>query len=159
MKKILYLHGLESKAGGPKVEYLATQGAVFAPEMDYKNPQLKLLLDTMYQQFKPEIVIGSSMGGYAASYLATRYNVDTIMFNPALHSRSFDPVLDFVPSLDSDNKTIVVLGYTDEVIDPITTLGMLSLYPKVKIVRGQHGHRTPLSVFIDIYDKYNFNEL
>ena len=38
MKKILYLHGLESKQGGLKVEYLATQGAVFAPDMDYKNP-------------------------------------------------------------------------------------------------------------------------
>ena len=51
MKKVLYLHGLESKQGGSKVEYLASKGAVFAPEMDYHNPQLKLILDTMYADY------------------------------------------------------------------------------------------------------------
>ena len=159
MKKVLYLHGLESKQGGSKVEYLASKGAVFAPEMDYHNPQLKLILDTMYQQFHPDVVIGSSMGGHAASYLASRYNVDTIMFNPALHSRAFDPALPFELKLDSENKTVVVLGYTDEIIDPFTTLKILSQHPKVIIQRGPHGHRTPLDTFVDIYDKYMYNEL
>ena len=37
---ILYLHGLESSAGGPKVEYLRMVGnLVTAPEMDYKDPE------------------------------------------------------------------------------------------------------------------------
>ena len=33
--KILYLHGLESPQGGPKVDFLTTQCFVHAPEMDY----------------------------------------------------------------------------------------------------------------------------
>lgn len=36
--KIAYLHGLESEPGGPKVEYLASQGyLVHSPSMDYKS--------------------------------------------------------------------------------------------------------------------------
>ena len=37
MKKILYLHGLESEQGGPKVSFLATKGMVYAPEMNYES--------------------------------------------------------------------------------------------------------------------------
>ena len=37
MKKIVYLHGLESEAGGPKVSFLAEKGMVYAPEMDYET--------------------------------------------------------------------------------------------------------------------------
>ena len=37
MKKIVYLHGLESKAGGPKVDFLATKGMVYAPEINYNT--------------------------------------------------------------------------------------------------------------------------
>ena len=35
MKKIVYLHGLESESGGPKVSFLAEKGMVYAPNMDY----------------------------------------------------------------------------------------------------------------------------
>ena len=40
MKKIVYLHGLESEAGGPKVSFLAEKGTVYAPKMDYKTLDL-----------------------------------------------------------------------------------------------------------------------
>ena len=41
LKKIVYLHGLESQQGGQKVDYLSDKGYVFAPEMPYKqNPDL-----------------------------------------------------------------------------------------------------------------------
>ena len=38
---VLYLHGLESKPGGSKVKYLDDRfDMVYAPAMDYKNPEL-----------------------------------------------------------------------------------------------------------------------
>ena len=37
MREIVYLHGLESRQGGPKVNFLATKGFVYAPSIDYKN--------------------------------------------------------------------------------------------------------------------------
>jgi pimeloyl-ACP methyl ester carboxylesterase len=160
MKKVLYLHGLESKQGGNKVEYLAKTAAVFAPEMDYSNPQLTIFLEMMYQQLKPDVVIGSSMGGYAAAYLASKYPVDAILLNPALHSRSFEPNLNFELNLAGEDRQVVLcVGYTDEVIDPFETLKLMVDFPNVKIVRKPHAHRTPLEVFVDIYDKYQYNEL
>ena len=38
MKKVLYLHGLESDQGGPKVDYLSSKYLVCAPKLDYKDP-------------------------------------------------------------------------------------------------------------------------
>ena len=36
--KVWYLHGLESAAGGPKVDFLnKVSSEVYAPAMDYKN--------------------------------------------------------------------------------------------------------------------------
>ena len=40
MKKVLYLHGLESNQGGPKVEFLAGECAVYAPVIDYREENL-----------------------------------------------------------------------------------------------------------------------
>ena len=38
--KIVYLHGLESPQGGPKVDFLNQLGETLAPSMDYKKPNL-----------------------------------------------------------------------------------------------------------------------
>ena len=40
MKRVLYLHGLESKQGGEKVDYLASKCIVHAPEMDYTRKDI-----------------------------------------------------------------------------------------------------------------------
>jgi predicted esterase YcpF (UPF0227 family) len=40
MKRIIYLHGLESEPGGPKVSFLAEKGMVYAPAMDYETLDL-----------------------------------------------------------------------------------------------------------------------
>ena len=66
IKKIIYLHGLESHQGGPKVDLLSDKGYVFAPEMDYKNnPDLfKDVLEEVKELGTPDLIIGSSMGGY-----------------------------------------------------------------------------------------------
>ena len=53
MKKVLYLHGLESKQGGPKVDFLAKEFCVYAPEMDYKDPMLQNWVDFVMRQFQP----------------------------------------------------------------------------------------------------------
>ena len=66
MKRIVYLHGLESTQGGVKVSFLAEENFVYAPKMDYKDPTIfKKVLDKI-TKFKPNLIIGSSMGGYFA---------------------------------------------------------------------------------------------
>ena len=72
MKKVLYLHGLESKQGGPKVDFLANEFCVHAPAMDYTNPMLQNEVEFIMRQFNPDLIIGSSMGGYVADILAEK---------------------------------------------------------------------------------------
>ena len=64
MKKVLYLHGLESGQGGSKVDYLANNCYVHAPEMDYTRKDIFPYLAQMVEDFNPDLIIGSSMGAW-----------------------------------------------------------------------------------------------
>ena len=161
MKKVLYLHGLESKQGGPKVDFLAKEFCVYAPEMDYKNPMLQNEVDFIMRQFQPDLIIGSSMGGYVADTLAQKYGVPAILFNPALHNRSFDPAIESLiegEQADLQKKKIVVLGKNDEVIPPYIAQIMFENNRYYEIVLKEMAHQTPLNIFIDTINKYK-NEL
>ena len=161
MKKVLYLHGLESKQGGPKVEFLANEFCVHAPAMDYTDPYLAVKVAHIIENFQPDLIIGSSMGGYVADILAEKYGKPAILFNPALHNRSFEPAISYPiegDQADLQEKKIVVLGKQDEVIPPYITKIMLENNFNYKIVLEEMGHQTPYNIFIDIVNKYK-NEL
>jgi len=161
MKKVLYLHGLESKQGGEKVGFLAGQACVYAPAIDYREEDLHGKIHNIIMEFKPDLLIGSSMGGYVAHEFAKAFNLPAILLNPAIHSRSFEPDLDtFILGFDTKfiERQIVLLGKNDEVIDPEITKKILGDDRRFDIEEGEHGHRTPLDIFIDIYNKYK-NEL
>jgi hypothetical protein len=161
MKKVLYLHGLESKQGGKKVDFLANEFCVHAPTMDYKNLMVQNELEFIMRQFDPDIIIGSSMGGYTANILAQKYGKPAILFNPALHNRSFEPAIEPLVAgeeADLQDRKIVVLGKNDEVIPPYITKIMLENNRNYEIIIEEMGHRTPLNIFIDTINNYK-NEL
>jgi uncharacterized protein len=127
MKKILYLHGLESKQGGEKVGFLAGQACVYAPAMSYADSNIEKQLIKIVKAFKPDVIIGSSMGGYSAMLLGNYFNIKTIAFNPAFHSRTFDPNFNKLSNADPDLgfTPVVVLGMEDKVINPLLTKEIL----------------------------------
>ena len=90
--KVYYLHGLESEAGGPKVDFLnEVTEQVFAPAMDYTNHRLfGELYRKILKEGKPDLIIGSSMGGYFADALGSHFDIEVLLFNPALHSRTIE---------------------------------------------------------------------
>lgn len=159
MKKILYLHGLESPQGGEKVDFLASKNFVCAPSIDYSRPDLEEYLLGIVDSIKPDLIIGSSMGGYVGLMLAQYCKADIIVFNPAIHSRSIEPNLPILLSQEGNYfciAPVVVLGLEDDVIDPKVTVNILDaseldvsydMYPFL-------GHRIPNDIFIDIYNKY-----
>jgi|TARA_B110000914_G_C15325888_1_gene382439 predicted esterase YcpF (UPF0227 family) len=157
MKKVLYLHGLESKQGGPKVKFLRTRCSVYAPSMDYRSNQLSENISKM-EEFKPDLIIGSSMGGYLAHIMSKHLRVPAILFNPALHSRSFELKIDSstISQGTGDIKQILLLGKKDNIIDPETTKKLLGNNHQYIIEEGEHAHRTPLDVFIGFYLKYEY---
>ena len=149
-QKVIYFHGLESGQGGQKVDFLATKYKVVAPEMDYHNPNLFQEMLELVREFEPDLIIGSSMGGYFAYTIATHTKTPVVLLNPALHSREFEPQGVF----EGPNEVVGVMinGSEDDVIDPVTTAKML----RKSIMKGQlryylreHGHRTPLKIFED----------
>ena len=154
MKKIVYLHGLESEPGGPKVSFLAEKGTVYAPTMDYETLDLHEFILTLGM---PDLIIGSSVGGYIADIIGSILGVDVLLFNPALHSRSID--FDFdngIPYSGKNYKRTIILGTEDDVIDPKITKKLRPYFDnsaKFEEIEGM-GHRTPLDVFINMYNKH-----
>jgi uncharacterized protein len=104
MKKILYLHGLETRQGGRKVGFLSKDNYVHAPKIDYTRKDIFPFLIQIMDDFKPDLIIGSSMGGYAAYILSGFYGTPIIAFNPALHSRKFDLNLPSLLPVTLDKK-------------------------------------------------------
>ena len=136
-QNVLYFHGLESKPGGHKVHYLNYEvDFVKAPEMDYTDPNLfEDWLDYIERE-EPDLIIGSSMGGYFAMLLATHTKTKVLAFNPALHSRT-------------------ILGKKDDVIDPKKTLKELDKFDGLSVsIEEKMAHRVPLPIFIDGVDHF-----
>tara|TARA_R110000803_G_scaffold8344_1_gene26779 strand:- start:92 stop:547 length:456 start_codon:yes stop_codon:yes gene_type:complete len=151
MKKILYIHGLESEQGGPKVDYLSNNCYVHAPSMNYKTLDLhKFILP----DYIPDLIIGSSMGGYVADIIGSRLGVDVLLFNPALHSRKIDVNHEYS---NNTYKRTIILGTEDDVVDPELTKKLWSVHGNVAIIDEVEGmgHRTPLDVFINMYNKHS----
>ena len=147
--RIAFLHGLESPHISDKTEFLNKEFSfVYAPKMDYYDPNLFEKTLKEIQENKIDLIVGSSMGGWFAYCLSTITNIPTLLFNPAFHSRSFDPV---VNTGDHFPRQTIVLGMKDEVIKEADTveylhnnnIGCLVFFENI-------GHRTP----IDIFEKY-----
>jgi len=125
--------------------------------MDYKDPDLNIKMFFTMQDLKPDLIIGSSMGGYVADILAEKYGTPAILFNPALHNRSFDPAIEYPiegEQAELQERKVVVLGKNDEVIPPYITKIMLENNFNYKIVLKEMGHQVPLPIFIDTINKY-----
>ncbi len=153
--KLAYFHGLEAKAGGPKVDYMRSRGwEVYAPAMPYLQEPLlfEQTLDYLQKEFTPQLLIGSSMGGYYAYHLASFINCKAILLNPALAFRSVStiPTLalgSFCPALE------IWLGKNDDLIPPQSTQEALKDYKgHIDWQWGEHGHSTPYELLVQIID-------
>jgi hypothetical protein len=150
--KILYIHGLNGSLSIEKRDILQHFGKVQAPSIDYeKNPDSIISLQNQFKDAKIDLIIGSSMGGFAGYYLSKLYQVPCLLFNPALPYRS---VYQNIPSTpQSNNGTInIVLGSKDDIIDPKSTLhflGDLLMQPQNYNIHIRHDleHRIPVHVF------------
>lgn len=123
---ILYLHGLDSKLSPKKRGVLEKFGTVYAPDLNYYDDAhaIETIL-AYYPGVDMDVVIGSSMGGFAGYYVADAIKRPALLFNPALKERSVDQNTPSVKDSYTNLKQIV-LGQIDEVISPVDTLDFLS---------------------------------
>lgn len=154
MIRILYLHGLESKQGGAKVEYLSANHYVYAPAIKYSEPNFLEQIILSMEIFKPDVIIGSSMGGYLANELSIKFGISAILLNPALLAPPVKVNINDKKNRLSNKLLVVVLGKFDTVIPYRATLDLLQKSGLCRVDIREYGHRTPFEEFIDICEKY-----
>lgn len=124
--KVAFFHGLESPARSEKnviLKELFGAENVFAPAMDYRNPEMYNEVLNYLKENPVDLLIGSSMGGYFAHNLSSILGIQALLFNPALHSRSMEP--QNVKCGAHRPTQVFVLGRQDEVINPMETLKLI----------------------------------
>lgn len=101
MQKILYLHGFHSSPSSAKTtifkKYVATHHAnieVVAPQLSCKPAQVKEQLAHLIKTNDFIGVIGSSLGGYLATYLHNQLAIPAVVINPAV--KPFDLLSDYL---------------------------------------------------------------
>lgn len=88
---LIYLHGFGSSPVSQKSILLANYLTKLGLEKQYyapflpPDPQIVIpQLSTFIEQHRQIILIGSSLGGFYASYLAEQYNLKAVLINPAI---------------------------------------------------------------------------
>lgn len=149
---ILYIHGLNGSLSSEKQVILERYGKVQAPSLDYENNSDSIKwLHVQYRNVPLDVIMGSSMGGFAGYHLSKLLQLPALVFNPALASRS---VFQNTPDTPETNGAAIsiVLGAKDIVVDPKSTLnylGDLLTQPQDYKINIRHNleHRIPLAVF------------
>ncbi|MBK6650960.1 MAG: esterase [Betaproteobacteria bacterium] len=92
---VLYLHGFRSSPLSAKAQSMGRQLAAVAPGMTWWCPQLspspaqamQLLLDGVNTWPANRMaVVGSSLGGFYATFIAERLGCKAVVLNPAIHA-------------------------------------------------------------------------
>jgi hypothetical protein len=159
--RILFLHGLESKVGCEKVEWLRDQGhVVLNPEMKYHDDDCFELTLRAAKMFKPEVIVGSSMGGYFAWQMGKLMSVPVCLLNPALFQKSMYPNIPYkyaekitvIANKAGGSKVFMMLGYNDDICNAHETFQKMFQvdpydYNPNNVYWHGRGHRTPVDVF------------
>ena len=146
---LLYLHGLDGALSQEKREVLECYFTVVAPQLDYRNtPDMFIRLSEFVAAEKPHAVIGNSMGGCFAYYLAIKHLLPTLCFNPALGHRPIDIRL---PTLEKGNNPVVfVIGGKDTVVPAAENFAWIRLNANPNFILKWYndmGHRVDIEIF------------
>ena len=91
MTKILYLHGFASSANSTKANLINTfikkntkSTQILIPDLDNDIESAYLQIDLIIKKESPSSIIGSSLGGFYATYFSDKYNLLCVNINPAV---------------------------------------------------------------------------
>ena len=89
---ILYIHGFLSSPRSKKAQLIQQWMAAHHPDIEVLCPLLPPYPEACAEQLcelitrhQPLGLIGSSLGGFWATYLAERYHLKAVLINPAVH--------------------------------------------------------------------------
>lgn len=134
MQYILYLHGFHSSPLSEKTAIFKRYLDQACPDITLIAPQIPVhiqpsieLIDELVEQYPFSGVIGSSLGGYLATYLHNKYDLPIVLINPAV--KPFEVLHEYLGEqihpitgqeyelTDSDMKGLIDL-YQDKIKNP-----------------------------------------
>ncbi len=149
---ILYLHGLDSRLSEQKMTVLKKFGTVHEPHLNYYENEnaIDTVLNYCSNRYI-DVVIGSSMGGFAGYHVANALDLPALLFNPALKKRSVGQNISIDKNSYNQIKHIII-GQIDEVVIPRDTLDYLQNNFNEKTDLHLHlvpqlGHNIPVTFF------------
>jgi len=86
MSKILYLHGFASCGEGNKSTALKAHfgdNTIDAPDLKPSPLETIAMLESLLKTSEYTLIIGSSLGGFYATYLAEKYKIKAVLLNPS----------------------------------------------------------------------------
>lgn len=157
--RILYLHGFGSRydSESDKVKSLQHLGKVFGVDLDYtKGAEHNIALaKKTAESHKIDLIVGTSMGGWLASKVATLLGIPFVAVNPCVdpdiklqkylgigvdhHGREFIFTAETCAGYDFfelGGKGIILLDEGDEVIDYLETVALLSEHYDYAVFEG-----------------------
>ena len=178
--KILYLHGFGSCGEGNKstlLKHYFGEENILSPNLPYAPFDAILYIETLFKSEQIDVVIGSSLGGFYASYFAEKYAMKAILLNPSTKpwetlapyvgwQKRFcdDEIFEFKSSYLEALKTLeieirqgeymVLLQSADEVLDYTKAQ---SLYNKHKVIVEYGGnHRFEnIDAYMSMIEKFS----
>ena len=88
---LIYIHGFNSSPASSKAQLLKGRldalgrGAEFAaPALPHSPAAAAALLDTFVTRHPGAVLVGSSLGGYYATWLAEKHDLKAVLLNPAV---------------------------------------------------------------------------
>ncbi|MCH9814129.1 MAG: esterase [Epsilonproteobacteria bacterium] len=142
---IIYIHGFNSSGFGAKAEVIRRhyQDKILAPSLS--NIPL-LAIDTLEQiityslKYEKNItLIGSSLGGYYAIYLASKYGLKAVLINPSIYP--YKTLAAYIGEnqsfFDASNRE-----WTQKHIDSLKMYEVLEIEPRNFLVLLQKGDET-----------------
>lgn len=127
MSALLYIHGFLSSPLSFKACQTQDWLAANHPDIDFYCPQLppypaqtQAILEALVEHLLPQPVylMGSSLGGFWATWLAEKYNLRAVLINPAVSPQNFMPEYLEVDlkSYHTDDSYRLHAGHIDEMV-------------------------------------------
>jgi predicted esterase YcpF (UPF0227 family) len=194
---LIYIHGFNSSSQSHKARLAGDRLAVMGREREYRRPDLThrpaaaiAALEALVIAADPKktALIGSSLGGYYATWLAERYGCRAVLINPAVQPyvglRSYlgtqknlytgepyeftEEHLAELRALEVDTVTperyLLIVGTEDEVLDYRVALARYRGCRQIVVEGGDHGlgdfggHLDDVLAYVDVRRHGQANE-
>ncbi len=86
MSKILYLHGFASCGEGKKSNVLKDffgKTNVDTPDLEASPIESIRHIETLFETSEYSLIVGSSLGGFYATYFSEKYSIKAVLLNPS----------------------------------------------------------------------------